>query len=527
MSTFSARPVAVVLDGYPIPAWQARALENLTSSATLAVVETRLEGPLARSASRRIAAAIDARVFGLGPDALAPAPAPSEAPVRAAAGEGRSAATLVVWLSERPPPAGEPTPLLHLRHGGREQPVEDALGGALLADADCLETEIVLGGEQGSLIVERTVSAVRPFSLSASCNQLLWKLAVAIPRAAERAPGLAAPTEARAPAGSAPSAARLLGRSLRAWLRAPAQRLLFTRPWQVRVRRRQQRPTAGWSHVAAEVRFRSGHVYADPFLFEHDGRHHLFCEEVLPGTGRGVISHTELPLDAGPADPPQVVLSEPHHLSYPFVFAHEGDLYLVPESSAASRVQLYRAVDFPRRWERDAILLEDVDAADATLLLHEGRWWLFASVAAVGASSLDELHLYFAEDLRGPWQPHPRNPVVSDVRCARPAGAIQRWGSRLIRLGQDGSRRYGWAVSFREIDTLSTSDYAEHEIDRIEPGEVGGARATHTYSADSRFEAIDLRRREPRGVLRHAWLPGLRRGRGCGPRAGAASGSSR
>jgi hypothetical protein len=45
---------------------------------------------------------------------------------------------------------------------------------------------------------------------------------------------------------------------------------------------------------------------------------------------------------------------------------------------------------------------------------------------------------------------------------------------------------------------LSETAYAEHELARIEPAEVGGARATHTYTADSRFEAIDLRRRELR-----------------------------
>src|SRR6202035_2591395 len=105
----------------------------------------------------------------------------------------------------------------------------------------------------------------------------------------------------------------------------------------------------------------------------------------------------------------------------------------------------YRAVAFPHEWEREAVLLEDIDAADATLLLHDGRLWLFAAVAAANASSLDELHIFGAETIRGPWHPHPCNPVVSDVRCARPAGPIQCWEERLVRPGQDGSRPLGWA----------------------------------------------------------------------------------
>jgi hypothetical protein len=238
-------------------------------------------------------------------------------------------------------------------------------------------------------------------------------------------------------------------------------------------------------------------MYADPFLFEHEGRHHLFCEDV-GGDGRGVICHSELRADGARAERPECVLARPYHLSYPFVFAHDGEMFMIPETSAVKRVELYRATDFPRTWEREAILLDGIDAADATLMVHDGRLWLFAAVAADGASSLDELHLFSAGELRGPWQAHPRNPIVSDVRRARPAGAIQRWDTRLVRPGQDGSRRYGGAVAFCEIDVINESEYAEHEIARLEPADIGGARATHTYNSDRAYEAIDLRRREPR-----------------------------
>ncbi len=67
-----------------------------------------------------------------------------------------------------------------------------------------------------------------------------------------------------------------------------------------------------------------------------------------------------------------------------------------------------------------------------------------------------------------------------------------------MRPGQDGSRRYGVLIVFCEIDVITTERYAEHEIARLDPAYVALARATHTYSADGRFEAIDLRRRQAR-----------------------------
>lgn len=491
------RQLAVVLDGPPTPAWQARALAALSDSPSLDVVEVRLAGAVRRGAVARLHDAAERRLFGIDRDALAPAT------VEPYAGDAAGAATLVVWLAEQPPPADEPRELLHVRHGGRDEPPEPAFRRAVLTGAATVATEVVLRGDGGSLVVERSVSGVRPFSDTLSRTLMLWKLVEVVLRAAERAPGLAQPAPADAPPGDAPSTAALLRHCVPAWARVLVTRLLFQRPWSIRVRRRRPDPTRGWTDADEQlVRWGASPVYADPFLFEHEGRHHLFCEEVPTGTTRGVISHTELPLDGSTAPPPTTVLEAPHHLSYPFVFEHRGELLMVPETSAARRVELHRAVEFPRRWTHEADLLTDVVASDATILEHDGRLWLFAAIAAEGASSLDELHVFWADELRGPWHPHPLNPVVSDVRGARPAGAVRRAGGRIVRPAQDGSRRYGWAISFREIDLLTTTEYREHEIARLEPGGVAGARATHHHTTDGRFEAIDLRRRRRRSLSR-------------------------
>ena len=53
-------------------------------------------------------------------------------------------------------------------------------------------------------------------------------------------------------------------------------------------------------------------------------------------------------------------------------------------------------------------------------------------------------------------------------------------------------------MSFNQIDELTPDSYAEHEIARLEPGDLGRARATHTYASDGAFEAVDLRRRRLR-----------------------------
>ena len=52
------------------------------------------------------------------------------------------------------------------------------------------------------------------------------------------------------------------------------------------------------------------------------------------------------------------VLEEPWHLSYPFLIEWGGDIWMIPESSTNRDIAIYRAVDFPLKWERHAVLVE-------------------------------------------------------------------------------------------------------------------------------------------------------------------------
>jgi hypothetical protein len=453
------------------------------------IVEIRLAGRARRSRGQRLRSAVERHIFALRADPYA------DTEVLPRASE-QAQPTLFVWLSEQPP-SNERGERVMLRHDGRAEPTEIAFRRAVLSRNPTVTTEVILADGQNAITAERTVSAVGPVSETLSRTLALWKIAALMPRAVERLPGLNERVVAPESHDPAPSAV-LQMRDVTSWLRAPIVRLLYRRPWWIQVRERTDSPTSDWETEAPLVRWGDGRMYADPFIFEHEGRHHLFCEEVPRNAKQGIISHTELRLDGEQAEPPTPVLQLPFHLSYPCVFAHGGEVYMIPETNAVRRIELYRASTFPKTWERETTLVDGVNAVDTTLFEQGGRLWLFTAVAAEGASYSDELHLFWADALHGPWHPHPGNPVVSDVAAARPAGAIQMWGDRIVRPVQDCRRRYGWAVSFREVDVLSSSDYAEHEIDRLEPLQLRNARATHTYAADSRFEAIDLRRRELR-----------------------------
>ncbi|UCI10457.1 hypothetical protein [Mesorhizobium sp. B1-1-8] len=226
---------------------------------------------------------------------------------------------------------------------------------------------------------------------------------------------------------------------------------------------------------------------ADPFPFRHQGRDFIFVEKYLYSKNRGCIAVVPVGRHAT-AGAPQIVLEEPHHLSYPFVFEQDGQIWMIPESGAARNVSLYRAVEFPYRWTREACLIDGIEAYDTTPLRHEGGFWFFVSPRLWRSTSWDVLSLYRAESLVGPWKPHAANPVLIDATLSRPAGDFIRRGGRTLRPVQDCARGYGNAVTFCRIDALGLSEFAQTPVGRIRSGTFG----CHTYNRRSGLEVIDL-----------------------------------
>lgn len=236
--------------------------------------------------------------------------------------------------------------------------------------------------------------------------------------------------------------------------------------------------------------------YADPFPFCHNGRRFLFVEEFPYATGRGCISAIELD-ERGDAVSCRVVLEEAHHLSYPFVFEHDGHIWMIPESGEAKNICLYRAECFPYKWKREAVLMNNISAYDATLLRHDGRFWLFVSEKIWNSSSWDTLSVFHAESLQGSWSAHCQNPILFDATLSRPGGAFFTYNGHKLRPVQDCSRQYGGALVLCRVDTLRRDAFAQTVVGRIHCGPHG----CHTYNCSDGLEVIDLF--GPRRALKH------------------------
>lgn len=234
---------------------------------------------------------------------------------------------------------------------------------------------------------------------------------------------------------------------------------------------------------------------ADPFGLWRGDRLHIFAERFDYRDRHGVIELLVYDRDLNPIYR-RDVLAEPWHLSYPFVFEAESELWMLPEAHHSGGLTLYRAVDFPHVWERAARIDLDAIAVDATPIHHDGLWWLFYSVADDRHSKVSRLHVAFAERLTGRWRPHPANPVRVDRASARPGGTPILLDGRILLPVQDCTRTYGGGLRMLTIDQLSPNGFSAEAGQPIAPpvGLSPFDEGMHTMAAVGDFTLIDVKR---------------------------------
>lgn len=196
---------------------------------------------------------------------------------------------------------------------------------------------------------------------------------------------------------------------------------------------------------------------ADPFLVKDGKAWYLFFEVYNNETQQGDLA-VATSSNTWKWNYGQVVLDEPFHLSYPYVFEWENDYYLIPESFEANSIRLYKADDFPIKWSFVKTLVEGRDYVDNSIVHFNDKWWLFSSV-----TSNDTLRLFYADNLTGPWTEHPASPIVEENKHkARPSGRVIVYEDRLYRYTMDVAPPFGThQVMAYEITDITSTNYSE------------------------------------------------------------------
>jgi hypothetical protein len=254
-----------------------------------------------------------------------------------------------------------------------------------------------------------------------------------------------------------------------------------------------------WRHAVlwrgTQVQTPPGHFLADPFVATRDGRTCVFAEEFDYRASRGHIAAFELTNEG--AKRLGAVIKEDCHLSFPYLFEHDGKLYMCPESSEAKQIRIYECTEFPLQWKLARVAMKDVNAVDSMIFQKGDRWWLMTNISGEPHECGAELHLFSAQTpLTDEWLPHPRNPINVDPKMARNGGLLNG-GAELFRVAQDRQYdSYGTSARLFQIVRIDPNEYSEQLVSTIEPSFARGLSGTHHLHSNGKFSVWDFKKWE-------------------------------
>ena len=228
---------------------------------------------------------------------------------------------------------------------------------------------------------------------------------------------------------------------------------------------------------------------ADPMIFEHEGVCFIFAELYSYFDLKGRIAVAQL-RDNGTVSRWKTVISEPFHMSYPFVFEASGKIYMIPETNEDNSLRLYEAVSFPHRWKLVKKIIDGVKWVDTTIFKTTAGFSGFTRAHEDNdidyAIELDaDLNLISAQALHH----------EDDDKSYRCGGRCISIDGKTIRVCQDERNGYGAGLFFRMANNQGGEAVREiHSADLktdIHANWVG----LHTYTSAGGWEVIDLKSR--------------------------------
>ncbi len=235
---------------------------------------------------------------------------------------------------------------------------------------------------------------------------------------------------------------------------------------------------------------------ADPFLFlDSENTWYLFTEVINNHCQKGEIAVSVSHDGLKSFQYLQVVLKEPWHLSWPFVFAHGGRHYMITCATAGAPTQpvlwLYESDegDWPFRWEKQSRLLFESPlvgyALDPVIYFHEPdrTWYLWTQ-----DSGTQQERLFFSDSFDAGFVEH----ADSQQYALRHAGRIvvettSPHAGVWAFFQEGGSMPGSLSVQARKIELLSRWEfqYSEESIQVAGPvyDTIFAEQGMHTFGA--------------------------------------------
>lgn len=237
--------------------------------------------------------------------------------------------------------------------------------------------------------------------------------------------------------------------------------------------------------------------YADPFIYEYNNETFLFAEFYSYKLSRGIIVCSQYNKCKESFSEFRDIIIEDYHLSYPVIFKFNGNIYMLPESSKSNNLFLYECKEFPYKWKKKKLVMENIKLVDTTPFIIDDR--LYALTLRLDDNKPGSGDLLLLEFINNKFVISSQQILSNDMKFARPGGNCFRENENFYRVSQKCDNGYGEALNFIKLNENFLANYKEEIKSTVFPSDIlllnkkNKPDGIHTYNFSPSFEVVDLK----------------------------------
>lgn len=252
------------------------------------------------------------------------------------------------------------------------------------------------------------------------------------------------------------------------------------------------------------LRPRFQYWYADPILYSEGGMTYVFLEMYDRIAEKGMIGVSYFD-EKGKLSVPQKIIEEEFHLSFPEVFAYRDETYMIPESSAANQIRIYKKGKTVYDWTLFKVFEGMERCVDTVSYVNRvtDQLILINSKGCIRNALKSQLQIYLMDN----WDIGELQDISFIIQNnenslkVRNGGSLLHLEDELYRVVQESTEtEYGKNILIYKINEIGVNGYKEsfQKYIGIENLNVKiipfvtKKKGTHTYAYKDGYEVLDI-----------------------------------
>lgn len=256
--------------------------------------------------------------------------------------------------------------------------------------------------------------------------------------------------------------------------------------------------------------------FADPVPCKVGNQCYIFMEVYDRFRKKGYIGVSSIDNKKGTISNPKKIIEETCHMSFPYVFRYQNNLYMIPETHEMKQIRIYKMGRDIYEWNLYHAYDTKEELSDTIVLFKNQTLYFLNTEKNVRNPYQTRMHLFKVENLSHksalieiPLEKcsslSPDSEGGGYSYCNRNGGIVIQNQEKIYRVIQESEDLwYGKDLVVREILSYGDEGYAESEdIIKLEAGSVPvrirrkhKKLGIHTYGWTDGFEVVDMNIRQ-------------------------------